>query len=254
MMTWIPVALLAIACFFQEGDAAITAWTEPTINSAASGTGSYSFAENIATGTGGVSKTIAATGTGTMAYTLLTSGTPFSIASATGVLSLDTALDYETTTTYTIEIRAVDSASPAGSGTATITVTVTDVNEAPTFTAAAFGVCISDASTAGTTLTTVTATDQDSGDTITYSIAGDSTNTDFSIASTGVITVATGKTLAASTTAAYALQIEAADNDGTPLTGTTTVGVLVQACSSGSAALLASSVLVLMMGFTMLLK
>ncbi|XP_053386497.1 protocadherin gamma-A5-like [Mercenaria mercenaria] len=219
---WISAAFLAFACFFQNGDAAITAWTTPTITSAADGTGTLSIAEDQATATT-IETYVATTGATSVTYSLATAVSPFSVDSA-GALTITDALDFETTTSYTLLIKAVDDV--AGSGTATITVTVTNVNEAPAF-AASYNPCIADGSLADTTLVTVSATDPDSGDSVTYGISG----TDFKIDSTsGLIQVNTGVTLVKATTSSYALVVTATDNT---LTTTSTVSVTVaNSCSS----------------------
>ena len=66
-------------------------------------------------------------------------------------------------------------------------------------------------------------------------ILGGNTNTDFAVSATGVITVATGKTLAKATTPGYSLVYEAADNAATKLTGTLTIHVSVCECSNNGA-------------------
>lgn len=247
MKTLIP--LLALACVMRIGDAAITGWTNPNIPGAASGSGSLSVAEDHALSTT-IDTYVANTDATLGEYTLLTTGTPFSLTTA-GVLTITSNLDYETTASYSLEIQVADDGP--SSGTATIAVTVTDVNEAPAFGKSSYGVTIADNAGAGTTLTTTTATDQDSGDTVTYSIAAGDANSDFTIgASTGVITVNTGKALDASTTAGYALQVEAADDDGTPLTGTTTVFVLVGSFS-GASSLVAGIAMTLLVAFLTML-
>lgn len=231
------LALLGLAAFLRTGDAAITAWTTPSIQGANSGSGTLSVAENQALNKAIETyvATTGATSNTTITYSLLTTGTPFAVARG-GALTITSALDFETLSSYTLEIQAVDSAS--GSGTATIAVTVTDVNEAPTFTSNNFITNINDSSPAGTILISVPATDQDSGDTITYSIASGNIGGDFVVSSAGVITVATGKTLDACTTGRYTLHVEAVDDASPPLTGTTTVVATVGACS-GSTILIA---------------
>lgn len=91
-----------------------------------------------------------------------------------------------------------------------------------------------------------------------YFAAGD-TGKHFAIgSSTGVITVNTGVTLNVSTTAKYALQIEAADNDGSPLTGTATLNIEVTPRSdattivlprSGATTIVLSTAMVLFVAF-----
>ena len=68
-----------------------------------------------------------------------------------------------------------------------------------------------------------------------YYFPAGNTHTDFSISSTGVITVATGKTLDSTTTATYTLVVNAADDDTHSLTGSTTITVTVGGCSGARA-------------------
>ncbi|XP_053385354.1 protocadherin Fat 2-like [Mercenaria mercenaria] len=248
MKIFISVALLAFAGLFQEGDAQITGWTVPSITGAATGTGAapISFPENQAVGATSTSFTATPTGPDTIAsYTLLTAGTPFSVTSASGLITLDSALDFETTASYTVEVQAVDSNGTPNTGTATVTISVTDVNEAPTFSAASMLACVADGSTAGQSVSTLTATDQDTGDTITYSINSGDSNSHFTF-SGAELQVNTGVTLDMSTTASYALVIRATDNDGTPLFGSTTLTVTVGNCSNSATALVISIMMTLM--------
>ncbi|XP_052814000.1 cadherin-related hmr-1-like [Mya arenaria] len=139
--------------------------------------------------------------------------------------------------------RATDDGGGAV-GTATITLPITDVNEAPTYANAQNEACAVDNSAADTVIGTYTATDQDSGDTITYSINSGNTNTDFTYGTDGKIKVATSKTLDMSTTATYTLVLHATDDDGTALTGSSTVTVSVQAaCGAGAIGAMFASVL-----------
>ncbi|XP_053386249.1 protocadherin-11 X-linked-like [Mercenaria mercenaria] len=239
MKSRILIGLLVLIVLFNTGEAALSEWTTPVIGTA-TGSGSLSVAEDQALST--TIHTLAATGAATITYSLLSTGTPFAVA-GTGELTITSALDYETTTSYVIEVEAVD--DDPTTGTATITVSVTDVNE-PTFGSSSYSPCILDGSVADTTLTTVLATDADTGDTVTHAIAGGNTNTDFKIAAaTGVIQVNTGKTLAKATNPSYNLVIEADDGSHT---STTTVTVTVADSCNGVAAV-GFSMLAILMAF-----
>ncbi|XP_053389117.1 protocadherin-16-like [Mercenaria mercenaria] len=215
-IAWISAAFLAFVCFFQNGDAAVSAWTVPDIPGSADGAGTLTIQENQAT-----SETITTfAATGATSYSLVTAVSPFGLGTD-GALTITAALDYATASSYTLLIKAEDSADPPTSGTATITVTV---NTAPSF-ATSYSPCILDASVADTTLVTVSATDAN-GDTPNYALTGSGFKID---SSTGLIQV-DGVTLDKATTPSYALVVTA--DDGT-LTSTTTVSVTVaDVCSS----------------------
>ena len=67
-----------------------------------------------------------------LTYALQTSGTvPFSLDASSGELTISTALDYETTATYTVTVVVTDSGKGNLEDTATATLTVTDADEAP---------------------------------------------------------------------------------------------------------------------------
>ena len=65
-------------------------------------------------------------------------------------------LDYETTASYTLTVRAV--AGDGDAGTATVTITVTDVAEPPTFGEASYAFSIAEDAAAGAAVGTVMAT------------------------------------------------------------------------------------------------
>ena len=106
----------------------------------------------------------------TLTYTLGgTDAASFSIDSTSGQLQTNVALDYETTSSYSVTVEVSD--GNGGSDSIAVTINVNDVNEAPTF---ASGTTISNISaTAGTAIQSVTlpeATDPDAGDLITYTV------------------------------------------------------------------------------------
>ncbi|XP_053385875.1 protocadherin Fat 4-like [Mercenaria mercenaria] len=221
-----------INCLHLITDATITGWTTPTIE-AAVGTGTLTVSESQATLTT-ITTYVAVTSATSITYAFASAVAPFDLSS-TGVLTITANLDADTTSSYTLNVVATDDNSAVG--TATIAVTVTDIDDAPAFGATSYSQCIIDGSAADTTLTTLLATDSDPGDTITHNINSGNTNTDFKIdATTGVIQVNTGKTLAMATTASYTLVIHAVDDESTAQTGSTTVSVTVAAeCSSAAA-------------------
>lgn len=229
------IVVLAVN-LFEFGDAQITGWDEPAGITGASGVATdVEKAEDVAVGDEIVKFTATASSGETISsYELLTADTPFAISSTDGSLTLSSALDYESTPSYVIQVKATDSASQVG--TATLTITVTDVNEAPVFGETSYTVCVADGSAADTSVTTFSATDQDSGDVITYTINSGDTNSDFKI-STADLQVNAGKTLDMSTTSKYTLIVHATDDDGTAKTGSSTFTINVQSSCNGAAAL-----------------
>ncbi|KAI6653368.1 hypothetical protein LOD99_3588 [Oopsacas minuta] len=97
----------------------------------------------------------------------------FVIDSASGSITLQNTLDYETTQSYTLEILALDAADPPLVGTGTVTVAITDVNDnAPTFGQIRYEFTVTELAVNGSVVGTVSATDDDR----------DSPNNDFNFA------------------------------------------------------------------------
>ncbi len=137
----------------------------------------------------------------------------FTINAATGVITVAnaSALDYETTTSYTLDITVTDNGTPPKSDTQTVTIDVLDIpeNTAPVLTG--FGPVSVDENTApGLVMGTVTSTDAESN-TVTYSITAGNTGSMFSINSTtGVITL--NGTPDFETIGSYTLTVRGTDN------------------------------------------
>ena len=131
-----------------------------------------SVAENTASGTN-IGSPIAATDAdqNTLAYQLSgTDASSFSIVSTSGQLQTSAALDYETTTSYTVTVTVTDGSS---TDTITVTISVTDANDAPVFTDGANTTrSIAENSAASSNIgDAVAATDAD-GDTLAYTLGG----------------------------------------------------------------------------------
>ncbi|MDA8936028.1 cadherin repeat domain-containing protein [Porticoccaceae bacterium] len=127
------------------------------------------------------------------------SGSGVSISSS-GVITLDTAADYETAASYSFTITATDSNGNATS-TSTLTVSVVDADEnAPVITTSNVVSSINEGATA---LGSVTA-----DETVTWSISGSGV----SISSSGVITLDTAADY--ETAASYSFTITATDSNG----------------------------------------
>ncbi len=126
----------------------------------------------------------------------------------------DGVLDFETTSSYSVNVRVTDSAG--NTWQETITVNVTDLNETPTVNNQSFGV--NENTPNGTLVGTVAATDQDAGadGALTYSITGGTGSTAFSIDSTtGAITVADASQLNFEASTSFTLTVQVSDG-GTP--------------------------------------
>ena len=153
----------------------------------------------------------------TLSYTILSgnTGQAFILNSSKGVLivSDSTALDYETTPSFSLLVRASDGFL---SDSATVTVNLIDAdgdivitNQAPTITAATFSLV--ENSSNGTVVGIIEASDPD-GDTLSYTILSGNTDQAFSLNSaTGVLIVVDSTALDYETTPAFSLLIQASD-------------------------------------------
>ncbi len=139
----------------------------------------------------------------------------FDIDANTGQVTVlnNATLDFETTASYTLTVRATDDFGVPAFDEHTFTVTVQDIYEgvAPNFTfTGPFNV--NENSGNNTNVGTVTAADGD-GDNITYSIVGGNVNNAFKIdANTGLIRVNGNDKIDFETRASYTLTVRATDN------------------------------------------
>ncbi|QQL45499.1 cadherin domain-containing protein [Sulfuriroseicoccus oceanibius] len=133
----------------------------------------------------------------------------FVIDNVTGAITATSAFDYESATTYPLEVRVTDESG--ATATAVVTVNVTDVNEAPVATAAE-GSVAEDAAV-GAAVAAVEAADVDANTTLSYAITAGNESGAFVIDAAGRITTAAA--LDFETTPAYALTVTVSDN-GTP--------------------------------------
>ncbi|MDG1016494.1 MAG: cadherin domain-containing protein [Woeseiaceae bacterium] len=122
---------------------------------------------------------------GTISYSLSgTDSAKFSIDS-NGNVKLASLLDYETKTSYSINVIAtVDGITESKS----MTLSIADVNEPPTLNSSLAATNFIESSAVGTTVATSSSSDPESG-TVTYSLSGTDA-AKFSIASNGTVTIA----------------------------------------------------------------
>ena len=151
-------------------------------------------------------------------------GDAFAIDPDSGAITVDAALDYETTTSYTLTVQAED--GDGAQDTVTVTVTVTDVaeNQPPAFAEDSYTFAIAEDAAEDAAVGSVSAPDPDVDDEVTYTITAGNTGDAFAIdADSGAITVAAA--LDYETTTSYTLIVQAEDGDGAQDTATVTVTV-----------------------------
>ena len=141
---------------------------------------------------------------GTISYSLSgTDSAKFSIDS-NGNVKLASLLDYETKTSYSINVIAtVDGITESKS----MTLSIADVNEPPTLNSSLAATNFIESSAVGTTVATSSSSDPESG-TVTYSLSGTDA-AKFSIASNGTVTIAS--TLDYETKTSYNVIVNATD-------------------------------------------
>jgi uncharacterized delta-60 repeat protein len=153
---------------------------------------------------------------------------PFSINSVTGAISVSNAaaLNFETTPTFTLQVKVTDGGGL--SDTKPLTVTLTDVNEAPTITLNQV-FSVAENSPFNASVGTVLATDPDStapNNTLTYSIVSGGPSNPFSInPGTGAITVSNSAALNFETTPVFVLQVKVTDGGNLSSTQNVTVNL-----------------------------
>ena len=176
-------------------------------------------AENAATGT--TVETVLCTdqdsSTPVLAYSITggNSDGKFDIDAASGVVTIAANLDYETTTQYTLVVKASDQGTTPRTATAVITVMVDPVNEAtPVFSPTSYTKSLLEDTAINTVVVTVAATDPDKGNqhgTIKYAIISGDGLAQFNIdASSGLISVA--KPLNREALASYTLTVTGTDS------------------------------------------
>ncbi|MDA9633470.1 cadherin domain-containing protein [Pseudomonadota bacterium] len=166
-----------------------------------------SFAENVSTGTTIATASASDPESQTISYSLSGTGSEkFSVDSA-GNITLSSALDYETTTSYSLTLTASDGANSTSN---TINISVDDVIEL-SIALASSSISLSETATSGTSVTTTTTTTDGSGS-VTYSLSGTGSDS-FAVSSDGTIT--TAASLDYETTTSYSLTLTATDGTNT---------------------------------------
>ncbi len=185
-----------------------------------------SVAENTASGTN-IGNPVAATDADndTLTYTLGgTDAASFSIVSTSGQLQTNAALDYETTSSYSVTVNVND--GYGGSGSISVTINVTDVVEHdPVFTDGDTTTrSVAENAGRGTNVgSPVAATDANTGDTLTYTLGGTDAGS-FSIVSTSG-QLRTNATLDYETKSSYTVTVEVSDGTGGSDSITVTINV-----------------------------
>ena len=172
---------------------------------------STSVDENVSIGTtvGGLTTTDAGSGD-SHTYTLVsgtgdTDNASFSISGAN--LLTNTALDYETKSSYNIRVQTSDGTD---SYQEAFTISVNDLNEAPTDIDLS-ATAVDENLTSGTTFGGLTTTDGDNGDSFTYTLvsgAGDTDNASFSISGANLLT---NTALDYETKSSYNIRVQTSD-------------------------------------------
>jgi hypothetical protein len=151
-------------------------------------------------------------------YTIVETGTPFSISNA-GVITLASALDYETTPSYTLTVITTDGQY---SDTAIVTVNVQNQNEQPVI--GNDTLSVTENLPTGAAVATLAATDPENDVPFTWAIVGGDGSSVFQVnASTGAIT--TKSPLNYEEWNAYDIRVRVTDNLGSASTRTFTISV-----------------------------
>ncbi len=174
-----------------------------------------SIAEGAAIGTSvGSFSTTDPNASDTFTYALVAGSADSGNASFTivgGQLRTTTALDFETTPSYTIRVRSTDAGGLFVEQS--FTILVTNANESPT-TITLSATRVEDGSASGTAVATLGNDDPDAGDTFTYQLvsgSGDSDNASFTINGTQLRTAFTAD---ASAQDSYSVRLRVTDADG----------------------------------------
>ena len=155
----------------------------------------------------------------TLVYSLSGANSSHFTISATGVISTDSVIDYESSSSYSLTILVSDGTVSVSTP---LTITVNDINDAPAFTSTPYAVTLNEGTASSVSVFQVSASDEDS-DSIVFSFVG-ITSSDFTINSvSGEISTAT--LLDFETTPSYVLTVQAFDGNGGKTLSTVTVTI-----------------------------
>ena len=126
-----------------------------------------------------------------ISFSLSTGFNLFEIDGTDGSLMLTSLLDFETQSSYSIQVMATDSGLPSLTGTAQIMINVININDQPPQLSGNQMIELSELTTAMSRVTQFTATGEE-GETLQFSLAGDGAGTIFDInPMTGIVTLLT---------------------------------------------------------------
>lgn len=153
----------------------------------------------------------------------------FDIAAATGVISVNSALDAAIQSTYFLTVSAVDGGTPPLTGTCQVQITVNDLNDkTPTFSVPSYNLSLSEVAAISSTVFQFRADDADTGPNsiLTYNIASGNGDLRYTLDPiTGDLLIA--GILDRETTDSYILSVDATDS-GIPInTGNTILYITI---------------------------
>ena len=160
----------------------------------------------------------------TVTYSIVSgnSAGKFALSATTGEVTLARTIDYETSASYSLTVRAQDTTNAAAD--VAVAISLTNVNERPVFGPTSYDVSIPEDATIGAKVAVVATTDPDTGDTVSYSFLSGNDSGKFAINSvTGKITLA-GR-LERETSKSYLLRIRARDSGGLTVYAPATITV-----------------------------
>ena len=166
-----------------------------------------SFAENVTTGTTIATASASDPESQTITYSLSGTGSDKFAVDSAGNITLSSALDYETTTSYSLTLTVSDGANSTSN---TINISVDDVIEL-SIALASSSISLNETAASGTSVTT-TSTTTDGSASVSYSLSGTGSD-NFAVSSDGTIT--TAASLDYETTTSYSLTLTATDGTNT---------------------------------------
>ncbi|XP_076089767.1 protocadherin Fat 4-like [Mytilus galloprovincialis] len=186
-----------------------------------------SLSENSSIGSSVVTLNATDSDNDNVTYTIISGNmfTIFTLNSTTGLLELNSSLDYENSTSHSLIVQAEDTRGLSSTGT--VKLVVVAYNEySPVFSENGSNVSVPENTTVGSTILTLLATDDDRGDDgiIQYSI--NASTTQFAIESSSGSIKLTG-VLDRETTKEYIIDVLAVDSGTTPSSFTTTYSLII---------------------------